>query len=108
VLRGDSRENSLLCCPRVEIVSVTLRMYERTYEQNDALGLNDMKVENYETPDTIPEEDDEKTDEDGDAVSDSQTRQLVQQVAIEHPKDSQPGVSPQQPTQTPAADTTLA
>ncbi|KHJ78825.1 ZPR1 zinc finger domain protein [Oesophagostomum dentatum] len=30
--------------------------YERSYEQNDELGLNDMKVENYEALDTVTEE----------------------------------------------------
>lgn len=30
--------------------------YTRTYEQNDELGLNDMKVENYENLPSIQEE----------------------------------------------------
>jgi len=63
-------------------------MYERTYEQNDALGLNDMRLENYETPNAIPEED-EKADDDGDAA-DSQTQQ---------PKDSQSAVSSKPPSE---------
>lgn len=28
---------------------MTIEQYERTYEQNEDLGLNDMKTENYET-----------------------------------------------------------
>lgn len=28
---------------------MTTEQYERTYEQNEDLGLNDMKTENYET-----------------------------------------------------------
>lgn len=36
--------------------------YERTYEQNDELGLNDMKVENYEEMNTIAEEDEAEDD----------------------------------------------
>jgi zinc finger protein len=28
--------------------NMTVEMYDRTFEQNDELGLNDMKVENYE------------------------------------------------------------
>ena len=27
---------------------LTIELYERSYEQNDDLGLNDMKVEGYE------------------------------------------------------------
>lgn len=27
---------------------ITIEEYERTYEQNEELGLNDMKTENYE------------------------------------------------------------
>lgn len=27
---------------------MTIEQYERTYEQNEDLGLNDMKTENYE------------------------------------------------------------
>lgn len=39
--------------------------YKRSYEQNDELGINDMKVENYEAMDTIAEEADEDGGEDG-------------------------------------------
>ncbi|CAD5224775.1 unnamed protein product [Bursaphelenchus okinawaensis] len=35
---------------------LTKEFYTRSYEQNDELGLNDMKVENYEGMDTIKEE----------------------------------------------------
>lgn len=31
--------------------NLELHKYTRTFEQNDELGLNDMKVENYETTD---------------------------------------------------------
>eukprot|EP00128_Syssomonas_multiformis_P016265 Colp12_sorted_trinity150504_noHs@35326 len=35
---------------------MTIEDYERTHEQNDALGLTDMKVENYDKPDDSPED----------------------------------------------------
>ncbi|EPB71533.1 ZPR1 zinc finger domain protein [Ancylostoma ceylanicum] len=35
---------------------LTKEFYERTFEQNDELGLNDMKVENYEELETVTEE----------------------------------------------------
>lgn len=37
--------------------------YTRTYEQNDELGINDMKVENYEAMDTIAEADEDDADD---------------------------------------------
>jgi len=30
--------------------------YYRTHEQDEELGLNDMRVENYQQPEVIPEE----------------------------------------------------
>ena len=36
--------------------------YTRTYEQNDELGLNDMKVDNYAELDGIAEEDESEND----------------------------------------------
>ena len=30
---------------------MTIEMYERTFEQNEELGLNDIKVEGYENAD---------------------------------------------------------
>ncbi|VDM73809.1 unnamed protein product [Strongylus vulgaris] len=34
--------------------------YERTFDQNEELGLNDMKVENYEELETVKEEAEEE------------------------------------------------
>ncbi|KAK6050745.1 hypothetical protein COOONC_11750, partial [Cooperia oncophora] len=34
--------------------------YQRTFEQNDELGLNDMKVENYGELETLKEDEDEE------------------------------------------------
>ncbi|CTQ86910.1 ZPR1 jelly-roll domain-containing protein [Caenorhabditis elegans] len=36
---------------------LTKEFYTRTYEQNDELGINDMKVENYGELDALAEED---------------------------------------------------
>lgn len=42
---------------------VTCEVYERTFEQNEELGINDMITENYEDPhpklDKVAEEDEE-------------------------------------------------
>ncbi|KAL6741398.1 hypothetical protein Aduo_014657 [Ancylostoma duodenale] len=39
---------------------LTKEFYERTFEQNDELGLNDMKVENYEELEPVAEEAEEE------------------------------------------------
>lgn len=35
--------------------NMTIEVYDRTWEQNEELGLNDMKVENYEQDVETPE-----------------------------------------------------
>ncbi|CAJ0591385.1 unnamed protein product [Cylicocyclus nassatus] len=45
----------------LEDPSLKKEFYERTWEQNEELGLNDMKVENYEDLDTVKEETEEET-----------------------------------------------
>ncbi len=37
---------------------MTVEHYERNYEQNELLGLNDIKTENYEEKDVGEEDDD--------------------------------------------------
>lgn len=32
--------------------NMTVEMYDRTFDQNEELGLNDIKVEGYEEPET--------------------------------------------------------
>ena len=41
--------------------NMTIEMYDRSWEQNEELGLNDMKVENYEQDAELPKEPSEKT-----------------------------------------------
>ena len=40
---------------------MTIEMYDRSWEQNEELGLNDMKVENYEQDAELPKEPSQKT-----------------------------------------------
>lgn len=43
--------------------NMTIEMYDRTFEQNEELGLNDIKVEGYEEDAPEPSVDSEKADE---------------------------------------------
>lgn len=50
---GNSYVQSL-CAPDPD-PALTVTHYERTFEQNEQLGLNDIKTENYNSDDTAPE-----------------------------------------------------